>query len=244
MTHLDEGTLQAFLDDELPPADRAAVAEHLLACASCHAAHEELMQANALFSQSVAVLDVEPPTRTPVTRAVRTGARVGTSSFVKAAGLILALAAAASAAVPGSPVREWIVRVVEPEPAVVETEPTPTAPPVAAAPAPVGLSIAPAEGRVVVALSELDGATIRLEGVEGERARVSVTGAQGDPVFRTMAGRVEVRGCEGGVVHVRLPEGAASARLEVEGTLYAERRQGEVRVLVPADTADGAIIWR
>ncbi|NIP78944.1 MAG: hypothetical protein GWM90_06985, partial [Gemmatimonadetes bacterium] len=44
MTHLDEGTLQAFLDDELPSAERAEVAEHLLACETCQKAHEALMQ--------------------------------------------------------------------------------------------------------------------------------------------------------------------------------------------------------
>ncbi|NIP78945.1 MAG: hypothetical protein GWM90_06990, partial [Gemmatimonadetes bacterium] len=68
--------------------------------------------------QSVAVLDVDHPAPGDAHRSIRAGARSGTSSFVKAAGLILAFAAAASAAVPGSPVREWIVQVVEPQPDV------------------------------------------------------------------------------------------------------------------------------
>lgn len=251
MTHLDDGTLQAFLDDELPPRERAEVAEHLLACAACQAAHEELMQANGLFSRSVSLLDVEPPQAAALGRVVRQGARTGTSWFVKAAGLVLFLAAAASAAVPGSPVREWIAHVVEPEaPAPVETsvgapEPEPvSASADAGVPVPIGLSLAPAAGQVVVALDAIEGAVLRLEPIDGSRARVSVVAAGRDPVFRTRAGRVEVRDLAGAAVRVQLPMDAPRARLEVGGRLYAEQVGGELRVLVQADTVDGAFVWR
>ncbi|NIP77853.1 MAG: hypothetical protein GWM90_01070, partial [Gemmatimonadetes bacterium] len=102
MSHLEDGTVQAFLDDELPTEERAAAAEHLLACGQCRALRDELVRARSLFSEAVASLDVRPPGR--ARRADRHVRRVGAGSFVKAAGLVLLLAAAASAAVPGTPV--------------------------------------------------------------------------------------------------------------------------------------------
>lgn len=249
MTHLDDGTLQAFLDDELPPAERAGVAEHLLACEHCRASGEELTRANALFSQSVSLLDVAPPATRPAGGTLGRRARAGTSSFVKAAGLVLAVAAAASAAVPGSPVRAWVSQVVgssdrapadnleAPRPAPEATAPTP-------APVPAGVSIRPAAGRILVSLSGREGTVIRLGPAAGDQASISIIGAQRDPIFRTAPGRVEVRNGVGGELRVWLPLSVEGARLEVDGTLYAETRGGALRLHVPADTAGGEIIWR
>lgn len=247
MTHLEDGTLQAFLDDELPARTRAEVAEHLLACESCHARQEELLQANTLFAQSISVLDVEPPSTGPAAGPLRRHAPAATGSFVKAAGLVLALAAAASAAVPGSPVRAWVAQVLEPsQPTPEATGPRPGSndgrplPP----PAPAGVSINPASGPVVVAIAGLEDAVIRLEGAPGSEASVSVLGGERDPVFRTGAGRLEVRDGAGGEVRVRLPLGIEGARLEVDGELYAETVAGTLELHVAADTVGGAIVWR
>lgn len=247
MNHLEDGTIQAFLDDEVPAGERAEVAEHLLECARCHAVYERLTQNQALFAQSVSVLDVAPPASRPASGSLRSRARTGTSSFVKAAGLVLAVAAAASAAVPGSPVRAWVATVVTgPDPAS-DPAPNPTAPDsVAPVATPAGVSINPADGRVLVVLTALEGAAIRLEPAVGVlQASLSVVGAERDPSFRTGAGRVELHDGTGGEVRVRLPVGVDGARLEVDGTLYAESRDGQLVLHVPADTAaDGTIVWR
>jgi hypothetical protein len=246
MTHLDDGTLQAFLDDELPACPRAEVAEHLLGCEQCHESYESLAQANAVFTQSVSVLDVEPPARSPAAGALGGRTRRSTATFVRAAGLVLALAAAASAAVPGSPVREWIERAVEPP----APEPAPVVPVVVeveepAAPAPSGVAIRPSSsGRLLVALIDLEDMEIRLESTNAAMASVSVVGAEREPTFSTGSGRVEVRNGAGGTVHVRLPAGVDGARVEVDGSLYAANRDGRLRTRVAADTADGAFIWR
>lgn len=248
MTHLDDGTLQAFLDDELPPAERAGVAEHLLACEHCKASGEELTRANALFSQSVSLLDVAPPATRPAGGTLGRRARAGTSSFVKAAGLVLAVAAAASAAVPGSPVREWVAQVVGSDRGPADTPeatgPAPEATAPTPAPVPAGVSIRPAAGRVLVSLSGLEGTVIRLGPAAGDQASISIMGAQRDPVFRTGSGRVEVRNGVGGELRVWLPLSVEGARLEVDGTLYAETRGGALQLHVPSDTAGGEIIWR
>lgn len=246
MTHLDDGILQAFLDDELPAGDRAEVAEHLLACEQCHASYEALTRANALFAQSVSVLDVEPPATRPAGGTLGSRARQGTASLVKAAVMVLVVAAVASAAVPGSPVRAWIASVVEPRerPQSPSERPAPPAETAAPTRAPAGISISGASGPAVLAVRRLEGSVIRLETVPGTRAGISVLGAERDPAFRTGAGRVAVEDGVGGEILVRLPLAGAGARLEVDGVLYAETRGGDLTLHVPADTADGEIVWR
>lgn len=245
MNHIDDGTLQAFLDDELSPEERARVAEHLLGCARCHQAHQELGRANATFSEAVSLLDVEVPgVRSGSARAGRADrARSGTRSFVRAAGLILAVAAAASAAVPGSPVREWIVSAVESTGGAGDTgEEVPSARAPAAAPS--GVSLAPGSGPAVVSLQGLQRMVIRLRSAESGAVSASVLGADSDPLFRTGAGRIEVMDGVGGEVHVVLPTDARGSRLEVDGELYAEIADGGLRVVAPADTVGGSIVWR
>lgn len=135
MTHLDEGTIQAFLDDQLPGRGRAEAAAHLAACPECRAVHEELSHAKSIFSTSIPVLDVaSPPARVAALRAARRSARVLTPSLARAAALVLLAAAAAAAAVPGSPVRQWLIQGPNPEP---QRAPVPEAPFVRPAPSPM-----------------------------------------------------------------------------------------------------------
>ncbi len=245
MSHLDDGTLQAFLDDEVPAGDRPSVAEHLLGCEACHARYEELTQANALVTQSISLLDVEPVAARPRAPSPRSRVRTGTTSFVKAAGLVLALAAAASAAVPGSPVRQWVVGIMEPAPAPVPPRPVEETPIPAEPlpPVPAGLSISPAGGSLLLAVREMDGSAIHLSGTTDAQGSLSIAGAERDPEFRTGAGRLELRNGAGGIVSVRLPLSVDGARLEVDGRLYAESRNGALHLHVPADTVGEAFVW-
>lgn len=245
MKHLDDGTLQAFLDDELRPGDRADAAEHLLGCRRCQTAKDELVRAHSAFSEAVSLLDVDPAGSAPAAAGRRIS--LGGAAFVKAASLVLLLSAAASAAVPGSPVREWIERTVRPEPAAeaaprLEVETVAPAP-APLPPAPAGVSL-PARGAVDVVLSGLRGSTIRLVETDGRNVAVSTLGAETDPAFRTSAGRIEVRDGVGGEVTVEMPRSLRTGRLVVDGELYAECESGALRVHVPAETVGGARIWR
>lgn len=154
MTHLDEGEIQAYLDGELSRAERVRVVEHLVACVTCRGAHDELREVGSVVAGALPLLDDGSAPR--LDRAPAAAAAAGARSaparhigpLVRAAVLVLVVAAAASAAVPGSPIREWILRTEPeasaPEPEVaVETPPVrmrsarpaapPTAPPVAPA---------------------------------------------------------------------------------------------------------------
>ena len=78
MQHLDEGTIHAWLDGELPPAERAQAEAHIAECAECAAAVAEARGFVAASSRILTALDsvpggVLPATSTgsdPVRRAV------------------------------------------------------------------------------------------------------------------------------------------------------------------------------
>ena len=62
MSHVDEGTLHAYLDGELPSAERAALEEHLAGCATCRA---NLTEERALRERASAVLGSARPAERP-----------------------------------------------------------------------------------------------------------------------------------------------------------------------------------
>ena len=53
MSHVDEGTLHAYLDGELPPSERAGLEAHIAQCASCRT---RLSDERALRERIVAAL--------------------------------------------------------------------------------------------------------------------------------------------------------------------------------------------
>jgi len=62
MSHVDEGTLHAYLDGELPSVERAALEAHLADCATCR---ENLTDERALRERATAVLGSARPAERP-----------------------------------------------------------------------------------------------------------------------------------------------------------------------------------
>jgi anti-sigma factor RsiW len=58
MSHVDEGTLHAYLDGELPSPERAALESHLAQCATCRA---QLGEERALLERATALLGSARP---------------------------------------------------------------------------------------------------------------------------------------------------------------------------------------
>ena len=58
MSHVDEGTLHAYLDGALPPAERSQVDAHLASCPECR---ERLAEARALIARADALLALALP---------------------------------------------------------------------------------------------------------------------------------------------------------------------------------------
>src|SRR5205085_9692167 len=63
MSHVDEGTLHAYFDGELPPTERVALETHLAQCEACRA---RLLEERALLERSNALLGATRPLERPL----------------------------------------------------------------------------------------------------------------------------------------------------------------------------------
>lgn len=246
-SHLGEGTLQALLDGELPPGERSAAEAHLAACGECAADARELRALHERASALLATGDVAAPVAQAQmalrARRARRGPWGGEArrALLRAAVLVLAFAGAAAAAVPGSPVREWIEQAVLPAkkaalPPAHGRAPAPPPREAATPGAPTGVSIRPDAGAVRVVLS---GASPRLRVtarlVDGDRAGVLARGrAASGARFRTAPGRIEVVGAGAGEIEVEIPRAARAATVEVNGRVLVAKDGDSLRVLAPA----------
>lgn len=245
--HLAEGTLQALLDGELPPGERPAAEAHLAGCGECAAAARELRAVNERAAAILAGGDVAAPVAQAQMslRARRARQRQGhwgdaRKALLRAAVLVLALAGVAAAAVPGSPVRDWLVQTVLPARKATlapDARRAPAPPPRQAdAPAaPTGISIRPDGGAVRVVLTRANPrlqVTARL--VDGDRAGVLARGRAMSARFRTAPGRIEVVDAGAGEIEVEIPRAARSATVEVNGRVSVAKDGDSLRVLAPA----------
>lgn len=249
--HLGDGTLQALLDGELPPAERSAAEAHLAACGECAAELRELRAAHERMAALLAQADVPAPVAQAQmslrARRLRAGRwSEARKALLRAAILVMGVAGVAAAAVPGSPVREWVEQRVLPakkqtmEPALGPTVAQQPQAPVPAS-APSGVSIRPDAGVVRVVLT---GASPRLRVtarlVDTDRAGVLARGkAASGARFRTAPGRIEVVGAGEGELEVEIPRAARAATVQVNGHVYVAKDGDSLRVLAPAD-APGA----
>lgn len=242
MTHVDDGVLMAYMDQELTPSARADTARHVLACPQCRERLDELEAAGQLLDGALALTDRPAPVERAHARlrsAVHAGQPGGrslfASPFVRAAGLILFVAAGASAAVPGSPVRNWIrSTLVSRETRAASTDPADRM---------SGVSILPVDGRVAIAISDAAvGTRLRVRGVDGPRATVTVPEARRLPQFRTSPGRIDVVGPTDEVL-IDVPRAATDVHVTVNGDPYVAGDGGNLKAVVTAETRDGTLMF-
>jgi hypothetical protein len=258
MKHLTDGTLQAYLDDELPVPERSAVEAHLAACGGCGSELAALERAGTVFASAMGRLP-EPTValleaRAGVARRSRAAARTREPvllfgwSLARAALLLLGLAAVASATIPGSPLRRWIEELLADATVAPAEAPAIVEAPAAPAPPMAEVSVAPEQGRVRVTLLDLPAdASVRVRLVDGDRAAVLAMGGAAGARFTTGPGRIEVRGptASGGEVLVQLPRSALRAEVLVDGRPYLVKDGAAVRLLAPAaDTTGSEILFR
>lgn len=252
MTHLDEGTLVAHLDGEIRGAEAEAIREHLDRCGRC-AERVELLEAHrAVVRRAVAALDLPAPVDAARERLRERTARrrrplgVGRRALARAAVLLLLVAGAAADQLPGSPVRGWLGEVLDGVRSALVGEPDQTAPAVpdgdATGPVESGVRVAPADGRVRIALTGLPpGSRIDVRLVDGSEAGVRGTGGGR---YRTAPGVIEVVG-PGSRVQVEIPREVASATVEVDGRLYLTKEGGRLEVEGPAtDSTEAELRFR
>lgn len=252
MTHLDEGQLLAVRDEQSRD-------EHLAACPLCRQSLDELRHRREVVSGALATLDV--PTDLEAARA-RVRARVAAQSasspgvasltprprralwsLSRAAGLLLVTAAGLSA-LPGSPVRSWVSRVLAPETPEARSEAV-TAPTTETAPSEpevtgIRLSVPRGPLRVVVIGAEA-GAEVRVRWVPGSDAAIlAPIGSR----FTSGEGRLEARVTSGPIL-VELPRGIVPVSLEVGGRIYLRSTDAGLDVPGPlAERSDSEIVFR
>jgi len=273
--------LQAFLDEELRSAERGAVEAHLSACSMCTATLAELRADAELLAGALRVLDVSVPPQDleALSRAAAAPLRIergaaeegriwrevarmrwARRSLLRAAVLVLGFAAAASAAIPESPVRRWAVEAWKGAVALFdrspgeqsqdgqvaeEATPSPTQP---ADPAVLtsGVSILPADGHLRVVLRSPDpSCQVRVVLVDGPRAGIRAEGGSETARFATGPGRIEVSGAGAGVLTVELPRTLPRAVVEVDGKPYVVKEGADLRILAPrADSMGAEVTFR
>lgn len=238
-----DGVLQAYIDGELASPEERRVEQHLSTCPACEEQLAELRDAADVLARAVLLLDgpvaeVPRPARSTADRAPRGS---GWAALPRAAVLVLGFAAAAAAAIPGSPVRGWLESLLDEGPGVATRQaerPATVALDAASEPEPqAGVSVAPEGGAVHV---NIDAARPGLVVVavlsDGGRAGVYATGAAASARFRTAPGRIDVSGAASGVLQVEIPAGAGSATVDLGGSRYIQKEGGVLRL-----TADGAV---
>jgi hypothetical protein len=251
-THPNEGLILGFLDDELEPRDREDIGAHLDRCEACRITAEGLRGSSRFASERLLLLDVEAPTdsarRSLDRRIQRKGLRplIRFPGMAKAAGIALLLVGGTVSALPGSPVRQWILagweRVTHGNaPSADEPQATPSGSEGASAGSgeESGAGIPTAGGVVEILISDLPAnAEVRVLLVDGDNARIY--GPPGTH-FRTETGRVEAVAPRG-AVRVELPHRARVARVIVNGELYLRKNGEQLEILGPVRDSAAAEI--
>jgi hypothetical protein len=111
--HRDDGVLQALLDGELDPAGSADAHQHLEGCAACRARLDELRQDEQLLDRALPLLD-HTTARVPVEVIVRAAPPHIRRLLLRWAAVValIVIGTGALYALPGSPVRHWVDRLV------------------------------------------------------------------------------------------------------------------------------------
>ncbi len=234
MTHLEAGDLLALRDDPDAAADEHA--RHVEGCAACSRALEAARRqasaiASALDALEADIGDLERARRAVRLRVAEHSAQAagGSSlparasrrafwSISRAAGILLVTAAGLSA-LPGSPVRAWVEKLVSPgteEAAAPEPRPTAKVTAAEVPPAEAGLRISVAGGPVAVVLRGASpGTEILVTWIPGsEAALFAPVGSR----FTSGEGRLEAA-LAPGRVRVELPRGFSPLSLEVDGSV-------------------------
>lgn len=241
MGHLTEAELQAWLDGELVPAERARVNRHLEDCADCRRGLAELRAAAATFSAAMLRYDEDLAAGTgagtaPVPTAAPAVSRWPRRLSRAAAVVLLLGGAAAAAMVPGSPLRALFTRPAAP---VFE----PTAPeagqlPLPAAPG-ASITVRPVDDRLTVRITGFaPGTRIRLRLSDRVDAMASLPDDATTARFIVASGTLEVVGSgeaagpsEGGPIELRLPRSLVAGVIEVDGTVVARVSDGRLITL-------------
>lgn len=255
MQHLEEGTLQALLDGELAEGVEREALRHLRSCLVCTRLRDELESGAGAFEEALTWLDF-PGDAVAAQRTVRGGWEEGAThpsgavrlrrgwggaSLARAAVLLLVFAAAASATMPGSPVRDWFAPRQKPAEAIAVRSSTAPALPAEVA-IESGVSIEPAGGAFRVLLAEPSPELqIHASLVDSPRGGVFAP-AESEARFRTAPGLIEVFGGPATELRIEVPREVSHASIEIDGRVYLVKEGDHLRLAVGAAEGGSAEI--
>ncbi|MGH7460321.1 MAG: anti-sigma factor family protein [Longimicrobiales bacterium] len=253
MSHFTEGVLQAYLDDEVAADARGQVTAHVGECAACATLLQDLRELSDSFSSAVAVADIAPiPTAALAELRLRAEQRTWRERFRglpthvrRAAIVVLGVTTVGVAAVPGSPVRDYLIEVWH---SLTSSEPAPVEPPAAVQePAgepdtPIGIGVSPTDGRIQILLvGQANGTSVYVTLTDSVTGRVKALNGAAPRFNRRGAGTLEVRGGSG-QLHIELPRTLVAGQVEVDGRVYVTTEGGSLRFHGPdADTVNSTL---
>ncbi|HUE96505.1 MAG TPA: hypothetical protein VMN39_07580, partial [Longimicrobiaceae bacterium] len=222
--------------------------EHLAACPECRERLADLRSGNRALSAALALLDpvVVAGPATPARSAPTFWSR-SRRELPRAAALLLTFAAAASATLPGSPVREWISGAFDrPQRELALDTPPPvpareSAARITADSPEAGVSVPIDNGRLrVIVTGAAAGVRVRASLVEGRLGGVSASGDAAGARFETGVGVVRVTEVSGGELRVEIPRAATAASIVIDGRTYLEKEGDAIRVDTALEEAPGS----
>lgn len=240
MSHVEEGTLQAWIDGELGGEDLLTVESHAASCGVCQAEVRSLRALSERVHGLVAEYEGTLPiadfgTLGEIRSRARGSRRRLPVGLARAAMLLLALAGVVAAAVPGSPLRQWLEGLrggaTDEAPAPVEAAPETPA-------RRGGVFVLPDQGVVRIRLTG-NPSDLMVRLVDSAEAGVVWTGPDAGVRTRQTAGAIDVDGLPDGSVTVSVPRGVRSAIVEVNGRIWWQKSGSDVRIPGPTHREDG-----
>ena len=248
MSHFTEGVLQAYLDDEVAADARVQVSAHVSDCANCAARLQELRELNATFANAIGSVDSGAiSTISPAVlrkRAAKENWRdrwAGSRRYLtRAAILILGVTVAA---VPGSPVRAWLVEtwngLTQDEPAAPPAVQESTVAP-EPGPPPTAFLVEPRAGTVQVMLqSPAVGTFVRVLLTDSDRVMLEASGGSTTARFRTSTGQAVVTGGDPGEIRISIPRNV-DGTIELNGRRYVVKQGDALNFVGTGESQRGA----
>lgn len=233
MRHLDDAAIELLLSGELDESQAERPRAHLAECDACSrrlaAARRQDQEIEALLS----LLD-HPVPALAAEKVMHRAGRRWQRPYAAAAGIALLVAAGAASALPGSPLRTWLGR-------VLGASQEPSAPSLEEQRLPGGVSVVPAGEFDLVweAIQETGAMTISL--TDGPELAVRVSG--GEPGFSV--GPQEIRVENAGSIadyEILLPRAAAHVQIRVGGSVVFTKQNGSIETMAIQDDAGNYVL--
>jgi len=243
MGHPDNGLIQALLDGEVESTEADTLRAHLETCPECKAGAEALEGASQEMAQALLLVDTEPRLEEARSRFLakrRAGTAWSSMSLPKAASIALLLTATAATALPGSPVRRWMVQGWEALTELVRTDPgqedaqgageDPTVFSSEGQMPETGAAILASSRGVEIWIHDLaPEAELRVVWVDGDEAWIR---AGEGTRYNWEEGRLEAFSPQG-AVRVEIPRNLEQVVVGLNGSILLRKSGGEVEIVGP-----------